>query len=211
MNPFRYPEAQHIRTQAPDLFSDYRQYKPFLRIEFGKRCVYCLLPDGLKGPEAFGVDHYRPVSRFPGSACEYSNLFYACNVCNWRKGDFWPDTWQWTEGHFIPNPCDHQMSRHLRFERARVEPRTPAGRFTVEALALNDPEDVQYREFLLRSIERCQRQERAVVDLLDNLEDRLSGASGKERDSMIAERVVLEAELASLRSDLERLTGSPPS
>ena len=88
MNPFSYPDSQHLRTQKPDRFSDYKRYKPFLRIEFERKCVYCRLPDGVKGEEAFGVDHYRPVSKFPGLDCAYENLFYTCNTCNWRKGDF---------------------------------------------------------------------------------------------------------------------------
>jgi len=90
MSLFAYPAHRHVRSQAPGPFQAYTQYKPFLRLEFERRCVYCRLPDGLRGWEAFGVDHYKPFRRFPWLASVYANLFYSCNVCNQRKGVRWP-------------------------------------------------------------------------------------------------------------------------
>jgi hypothetical protein len=152
MNPFRYPEDRHSRTQTPGPFNDYRRYKPFLREEFTRQCIYCRMPDGVRGPEAFGVDHYRPVSRFPSLRCEYANLFYSCNICNRLKRDFWPAEDQWAKGLFLPNPCDHAMAEHLRYTGVRVVPQSRAGELAVDLLLLNDGSVVEYREFVLRSI-----------------------------------------------------------
>lgn len=208
MNPFRYPEAQHSRTQNPARFSDYTRYKPFLRIEFGRQCVYCRLPDGLKGEGAFGVDHYRPVSRFPDLECEYSNLFYVCNTCNWRKGNFWPDFQDWAEARFIPNPCDHRMAEHLRFEGLLVEPQSATGHFAAGLLLLNHLPDVEYREFVLRSIDRCLKMKADAERLLAELEARLPEARETERLMLLADCGTVQTDLKGLREDLERMTGS---
>lgn len=210
MNPFLYPESQHLRTQIPGSFSNYRRYKPFLRTEFGRRCVYCRLPDGLKGEDAFGVDHYRPVSRFPGLVCEYENLFYACNSCNSNKNDFWPSSLQWAEASFLPNPCDHRMAEHLRFEGSRVEPLTATGRFAIELLQLNDPVEIQARDFVLRLIDRCLREWDILQSLLAQVEARITASQDLERRWLLADRSALQVEVQGLRDDLERLTGSVP-
>lgn len=210
MNPFRYPEAQHSRTQNPARFNDYTRYKPFLRIEFGRQCVYCRLPDGFKGEDAFGVDHYRPVSRFPDLECEYGNLFYVCNTCNSRKGNFWPDLQDWAEARFILNPCDHRMAEHLRFESTLVEPQTVTGKFTVEKLLLNHLPDVEYREFVLRSINRCLKMKTNVELTLAALEARLPETGETERLALLEDCRTVRTDLENLREDLERMTGSPP-
>lgn len=206
MNPFRYPEARHARMQSPGPFSDYRRYKPYLRIEFRRQCVYCRLPDGAFGEDSFGVDHYRPASRFPELLSQYQNLFYACNACNRRKRDFWPDEQQWNQGGFIPNPCDCVMAEHLVYRGGRVEPRTTAGQLACEILSLNDPEDILYREFLLRSIERCLSATKTILEELEKSDACLSGEAA-DRERWQARCASLKGQLALHRMDLERLTG----
>jgi hypothetical protein len=146
VNPFIYPKSQHRRKLTAHSVAS---YKAVLRLEFAFQCVYCRLPDGVKGQDNFGVDHYRPRSLFPALARTYSNLFYACNACNSRKKDFWPSSKERRDGRFIPNPCDHVMFQHLRYKGARVEPHSPAGEHTKNLLMLNDEESLQYREFVL--------------------------------------------------------------
>jgi len=152
MNPFRYPKARHRRGSDPGPFADHRAYKPYLRQEFSGQCVYCRMPDSLKGQEAFGVDHYQPKSRFSADAAAYSNLFYVCNVCNTWKGAFWPTRLQRDFGQFIPNPCDHTMFDHLRYQRWSVVPHSAAGEFTALVLDLNDEKVLQHRQFILEKI-----------------------------------------------------------
>lgn len=113
LNPFRYSQSRYRRKLSPPSYSDYSRYKSFLKQEFTSQCVYCRLPDGLKGEDSFSVDHYRPQSRFPELVTTYANLFYACSGCNRRKGAFWPTDAQWRAKQFIPNPCDHVMFVHL--------------------------------------------------------------------------------------------------
>ena len=146
-----YPKVRHSRREAPPHFASYKSYKPYLRAEFDKRCVYCCKPDSVAGAEGFGADHYRPVSRFPELRTEYANLFYCCNPCNSRKGSYWP-TGGNEKTHFVPNPCEHEMYRHLRFNGPEVAAKSQAGQVALELLALNDPLTVVWRERALQAI-----------------------------------------------------------
>ena len=45
---------------------EYRRYKSELRKEFSYRCVYCDITEAeLGGVQSFGIDHYKPQSKFP--------------------------------------------------------------------------------------------------------------------------------------------------
>lgn len=170
MNPFIYPNTKHTRKHKPDrAFADYRRYKPFLRKEFHGQCVYCMLPDSVKGQESFGVDHYMPKKKFPHLSSEYSNLFYACNVCNSHKGDFWPFDLELKKNYFIPNPCEHSMSRHLQYDGPEVKAKTTAGRCASDVLLLNEEHFLIYRRWLIAYLYRLdkhlaniERQQRAL-------------------------------------------------
>ena len=61
-------------------------------------------------------------------------LFYACNCCNRRKGNYWPGDFEEIHEHFIPNPCDHVMFEHLRYNDAKVDEQSETGNFTIEHL-----------------------------------------------------------------------------
>jgi len=152
MNPFSYPKTKLARSQTPPAYATYKRYKPFLRIEFDRQCVYCRMPDTTR-ENYFGADHYRPKSLFPSLSAEYSNLYYCCNQCNARKGDYWEPHSR--SNRFVPNPCDHVMWNHLRFRGGTVEARTDTGRFAAELLDLNDPSVVQQREGTIHLIDLC--------------------------------------------------------
>jgi HNH endonuclease len=166
LNPFLYPQSRYRRKLHPPSYSAYSRYKPFLKQEFTSQCVYCRLPDGLKGEDSFSVDHYRPQSKFPELVTTYANLFYACNGCNRRKGVFWPTDVQWQARQFIPNPCDHVMFDHLRYRSTRVEARSPAGELAERVLMLNDEHSVEYRELVLGVIAALEEKKRRVQETL---------------------------------------------
>lgn len=158
VNPFYYSKSKHRRTLNPPAYRNYRQYKPALREEFVKQCVYCRALDTVKGIESFGVDHYRPKSRFPNLLTEYLNLFYACNRCNSLKRNFWPSPAQVTVGQFVPNPCEHVMFEHLRYKGGSVAPTSKAGEWTTELLDLNDPSAVEFRDAFIKMLEATNAQ-----------------------------------------------------
>lgn len=172
MLAFAYPKVRHQRNQVPGHRANYSDYKPYLQIEFDRRCVYCRAPDPLKGYANFGVDHYRPKSRFELLATEYLNLYYCCNDCNRRKGSHWPSAEE-EAIHFVPNPCEHVMFQHLRAGKdGKVEARTPAGEFTVELLHLNDDLTVNFRMAAMQAIELLRNEEAKALRLNSTIERR---------------------------------------
>ncbi len=128
--------------------ANYRKYKPYLREEFSNQCVYCRALEQIKGPESFGVDHYRPKSLFPQLENEYLNLYLACNRCNSLKGSYWPSGRDEKLGRFVPNPCEHVMFDHMRFVAGTIHGHSIAGQLAVERLDLNDPSAVALRKAL---------------------------------------------------------------
>ena len=206
LTPYCYPKSKHIRQQTPKSYKSYRTYRPFLRVEFKRKCVYCRKPDGLGA--TFGVDHYRPKEKFKLLRAEYSNLYYACNDCNSLKGEFWPSDEQSSKSIFIPNPCDHKMAAHLRFEEERVAPRTTAGRFTADLLRLNEAEAILFRQFVNRTITRAVRESIEMRSSLRKVSDLLkTEKSVPKKRRMEAAINKIEAELEIIRCELARLTG----
>ena len=189
-NPFLYPEAKHRRRLSPGPFSDYRTFKPYLREEFRGKCVYCRVPDGLMKPEGFCVEHYRPRKRFPELECAYTNLFYACNGCNNKKGIYWPSGEESAKGIVLLNPCDMVMSEHVRFRGATVMPRSKQGEFFIDWLQLNELRSVKYRSYLLALI-------KSHVEALRRLRltrTQLARKQRKCKDSCESEELRLEIE-----------------
>lgn len=128
-----------------------RFYKPILQAEFSRTCVYCRKSDCLDS-YGFGVDHYKPVSKFGQSAYVYNNLYYSCNSCNLKKSNYWPTKEDRNLDCFIPNPSDHIMLVHLRMVNNIVESNTTAGKFTIDLLRLNSDQAVTYRRSISKAI-----------------------------------------------------------
>ena len=206
-NPFIYPKARHTRRETPPAYSSYRKYKPFLKKEFSSQCVYCRLPDGIQREDTFGVDHYRPQSKFPELAATYTNLFYVCNCCNRRKGNFWPTQAQERKGEFIPNACDHVMFEHLQYRFSRVETKSDAGRIANKYLDFNDEKSVQYREFILRIITGLEQDRREHQKAIQAIRQRAE-SNPENIEQLEQAKADAERELEEIERDLARVTGS---
>ena len=206
-NPFIYPKARHKRRETPPAYSLYRKYKPFLKKEFSSQCVYCRLPDGIQREDTFGVDHYRPQSKFPELAATYTNLFYVCNCCNRRKGNFWPTQAQERKGEFIPNACDHVMFEHLQYRFSRVETKSDAGRIANKYLDFNDEKSVQYREFILRIITGLEQDRREHQKAIQAIRQRAE-SNPENIEQLEQAKADAERELEEIERDLARVTGS---
>jgi uncharacterized protein (TIGR02646 family) len=206
---FHYPKVRHIRTKSPAYANDYRRYKSFLREEFDGTCVYCRKPDRLGDLDAFGVDHYRPKKRFPSLATTYSNLFYACNTCNRRKGQFWPSGIQQQNGQFVPNPCDYTMFDHLRSGAAgQVDPHSKAGEWTIDLLLLNESVRVDFRKAMVQALSLARGQKRQLKETIEELEKRAKATDGATQETLISEKKSHELRLKDVETMLRTLTGS---
>ncbi|MBI5544703.1 MAG: HNH endonuclease [Deltaproteobacteria bacterium] len=209
MNPFRYPTKQHRRRERPPATNNYHDFKPFLRREFERKCIYCRLPDTLRGESNFAVEHFKPKDLFPELLTVYSNLFYVCSSCNRRKWNIWPAAKEIKQGRFFPNPCANVMDKHIRYKNALVIPRSHAGVFLEEVMMLNTDENgIAFRKHIIRQLERLvtlQKQLQLALRTM-RLQRRKLGDPLKiaELDRMRAETV---AELDQARLDGQFLAG----
>jgi len=171
VSAFRYPKFLHVRTQKPPQYKQYSTYKRVLQKEFARTCVYCRAVDTVAPGVVFGVDHYRPKSKYPAESTNYLNLYYCCSACNSRKNNHWPFP-EFADTQMIPNPCDHVMTRHLRFKESSVEPKTESGEFALELLDLNDPAAIAFRDHVNHMVDVLTRQETEARHTLDVIEKR---------------------------------------
>jgi len=85
---FDYPEPQEQRRHGLAGYSAVESYRPWLRDEFGFRCVYCLQRETWgRTTGEFELDHFKPQSLNPQLRLDYLNLLYACRRCNGAKGN----------------------------------------------------------------------------------------------------------------------------
>lgn len=112
-------EIKPSRSDAEEQ-THYRKYKPELREDFNKSCGYCddsdVYAGGVRG---FHIDHFAPKSKFPDMHITYTNLVYACPICNIYKGNYWPSELAHEpviDNNGFVDPCDPLYDDHL--ERA---------------------------------------------------------------------------------------------
>ena len=74
--------------------SFWREFRPALGARSGNICWYCERLCEIEsevGRKPATVDHFRPLSRFPGLAYEWTNWVFSCTRCNGdHKRDKWP-------------------------------------------------------------------------------------------------------------------------
>jgi hypothetical protein len=197
------PQQLQERSPDPGPFGEHRSYKPYLQREFRRKCVYCRISDGLKGYEGFGVDPYLPKSKFPDLHAVWSNLFYACNVCNTWKGDSVS-----TPERFLPNPCLHRMADHLQYQGAEVETYTPHGEWLVELLHRAERRDL--RELILSALAQFLTIRNELLEDLTAYETLLDqDRSDEERHSLQGSIMETTEELERIDQHIELLIGEP--
>ena len=83
--------------------SHWREFRPALGNRSGNICWYCerqCQPASEAGGPAATVDHFKPLSRFPELAYEWTNWIFSCSRCNGEnKQGKWPD-WGYVD------PCE---------------------------------------------------------------------------------------------------------
>ena len=102
------------------------------------------MAQSIAGITSFHVEHIR--SRQHGGSDDPGNLALACQHCNLHKGPnltgIDPETNQ-----IIPlfNPRQDSHEEHFAFDETVIRGLTPAGRTTVELLAMNAPGQLEIR------------------------------------------------------------------
>lgn len=139
---FEYPLPGHERRHSPRGYRDYTSYKPWLRDEFGFRCVYCLWRERwcANGDDGFGVEHFLSQVRHPDLIGDYENLLVACCSCNAIKRD--------ADGTL--DPCQEGFGKHVEVsEDGTIQPLTQEGAALIELCRLDRPQLSEARRTML--------------------------------------------------------------
>jgi hypothetical protein len=147
MRWFRIPKET---TQKPSTGKYYSDWKEALSIEGKQQCVYCTI--GIKpfgGLRNFHVEHYRPKAKdkFPELENEFTNLFFACSICNGFKSDDWNEPSQSLDNNSYPDPSKTDYSCFLSVDAEQlVESNFMTGRYIIQKLFLNRPQLILERK-----------------------------------------------------------------
>lgn len=112
-------------------FNDYHAYKPYLEIDFCKKCGYTGCSQmWFGGRRTFQIDHLKPESKYPHLINEYSNLIYCCSYVNRAK-------WDDDSPNYL-DPCDVDYNNHFeRDDRGYIVPKSSQAHYMVEHMNLN--------------------------------------------------------------------------
>lgn len=125
-----------VRSPVPQL-AGYAGYREYLRFDFWYSCAYCSISEAEAQAIGFEIDHFEPQTVCQGNAHAYSNLMWACTVCNGHKSDIWPTAVQFENGYRFVRPDQEDPSDHFEMMAFRLAPKTAAGEWTLEVLFLN--------------------------------------------------------------------------
>jgi hypothetical protein len=150
----QYSSAPLARRHRPPPARPYAEYRPCVRSEFKRTCVYCLCTEPEVAPGAdyggFEVEHFRPKADpcFKRFRNVYLNLFWACPACNRAKGDVWPTDAELARGERFVDPCGESLGAHLRLSAERVEAvaGSKAADFMIIEINLNSALHVERRK-----------------------------------------------------------------
>jgi len=186
-----------IRKHHPPYSKDYTKYKPYLRQDFNYRCAYCTIHEGeFGGLRNFAVEHFRPKWKFPELECEYTNLYYACCVCNDYKGRRWPSDEDIAEGLRFSDSCEEDIYEVHFCEQndGRLKPLTVCGDYTITHIRLNRLHLVRLR--LRRRNGKAKIHE--VQMRINELDAKLSDVEPNQRQSITRELELLKGYLQIL-------------
>jgi hypothetical protein len=126
--------------------------REFVRARAGGRCEYCLLRQE-HSELTHHIEHI--VAKQHGGTDEPDNLALACHRCNLRKGPNLAGVDPASEDVVsLFHPRRDRWEQHFVLRNVRIEGATPAGRATVQVLAMNDVRRVELRAELLSRGER---------------------------------------------------------
>jgi hypothetical protein len=143
------PLSLVVRSTVPANL-EYGEYKPYLRLDFWHSCAYCTLSEAEARAIRFTIDHYEPKEARKDLVNEYSNLMYACDECNIRKGDRYPPVEARKDGHRFFRPDQDIRSDHFERSEIHVQEKSNVGYYTIQALDLNRASLKRVRELRAR-------------------------------------------------------------
>jgi regulator of sigma D len=158
----------------------------------------------------FTIDHYEPRTARPDLTNDYSNLMYACDECNMRKGNRYPPLDARAAGYRFFRPDNEIYSDHFQWTGIRLEHKTPVAYYTIEALDLNRAALRKLRDLRKRLTDCHELVANGVLSLrkfhIDQIPAHIKGPAHKAIADATAIARQLEQEIDSL---LQRFAHSP--
>ncbi len=171
-------------------YGQYHRSKGQMRQDFDYRSAYCGTHEAeWGGHRHFQVEHFRPRKRDPWLQAEYTNLLYACDVCNVFKGCDWPtdNPTPHIRGYLDPCQYDYEEYFHER-EDGSIEGKVLAARYMIEALHLNREPLKQLR--LRRQSERQLHEQ--FMQLFNEVEAKVSALPDDSDRARVLRKLTLQ-------------------
>jgi hypothetical protein len=132
-------------TPLPTRGTTYSDWKPELAEEGFHQCVYCSISEtSFGGIRNFHVEHYKPkgLKQFEHLETEFSNLYYACAICNTFKSDDWTDPADDFSIGCYPDPSKKNYGElfNVNTGTALVAGQNVTGTYILNKLYLNRPQ-----------------------------------------------------------------------
>lgn len=145
-----------VRTANVPVETEYGRYRRYLRVDFYFSCAYCTISEAEAEAIRFTIDHYEPKTAREDLVAVYSNLMYACDECNTRKGDRFPPEAARKAGHRFFRPDEDIFDDHFAGKDMLLSQKSNVGSFTIDALDLNRKGLQKLREIRLRLL-NCEK------------------------------------------------------
>lgn len=210
------PESPLAHRHTPTEVASYALHRPCLRWDFGFTCAFCLVHErdlqlgglGAGRQVSMTIEHLEPQSRSPEDVGHYSNLTYACSMCNRARSISARID---ADGRRLLDPTSDPWGSHFSRLGHRLSP-IPGDRdaqYTHEAYALDDATKVEIRRARLDLIEDHVAALPAIAEAIDACARELARDSSRTPE-LLQHLAALERHLKRLWSDLERLQPIPP-
>jgi uncharacterized protein (TIGR02646 family) len=124
----------------------YPEYRQHLRKDFFYSCAYCTITEFEAQSIRMTIDHYEPRHARSDLEHEYSNLMYACGVCNERKGDRHPPMEARAAGKRFFRADADLRAEHFEADGLALKSKTDVGDFTIRLVDLNREALLKLRE-----------------------------------------------------------------
>lgn len=145
-----------VRTPNVPAETEYGRYRPYLRFDFFFSCAYCTISEAEAEAIRFTIDHYEPQTARSDLVAVYSNLMYACDECNVRKGDRYPPPAAREDGYRFFRPDEDIFAEHFSGKDMLLSYKSNVGYYTINALDLNRKTLQRLREIRLRLL-NCEK------------------------------------------------------
>jgi len=153
------------------------------------------------GSSHFAVEHFQPKKQFPELETTYSNLYYACGMCNSYKSNKWPNDGDIGAGRRFFDPCKDLATKHFSVDRlGALHTHSNCGLYTVKCIRLNRGVLVELRRRRFELIREYRNGLKSLRELSDLY---LSCSDLRSQESLVRAILAFEANLSRLRPEFQ--------